>query len=1503
MTQPYHALAARQRPATIAGSGPGLRHYGVLLFAALGLTLGAHGQQRPAPAFFRVDAAARAAAIASPLVTDLTRASALTLDEPGLRAALATAPPEAQAGAAPLVLALPLPDGTSGRFALREAPLMEAPLAARFPQIKTYAGVGLDDATASVRLALTPTGCHAQVLSRAGQAFLLEPVGPTDTRHYLSYAPQAARRPAGPAPACGSRASAAEQRASAARVAAWRGAGGPARATSTGAQLRTYRLALTCTPEYALTKGNTVAGVLAAEVATLNRVVGIMERELTVRLVLVANNDQLIFLSGTGPQPSPTLTDSDVIALMDENQQNVDRIIGDANYDLGQVVYNRPGGGGVSFIGALGVAGIKAKGVSNDDGDDVEVLCHELGHQLGADHTFNAVGSAGSTAWEPGAGTTIMSYSGRLSPANNIQYQAEMMYHTGSYEQMQARMSVRNCGTLTATGNAAPVVTVPASGKTLPLNTPFQLTATATDADNDALTYSWEEFDLGPAGDLAMPQVTGQTPPLFRVWLPAYSATRSFPRLAELVNNTAPLGERLPTVARTLSFRCTARDLHSGPVGPVGGVGQSALVNLSVSAAAGPFLVTAPNTAVSWTGGSTQTVTWAVANTTAAPVSCALVNLRLSLDGGLTYPLLLASGVANSGSATITVPNVASTTARVMVAAADNYFFDISNADFTLSPGPGPAISSFTPASGPAGTVVTLTGINLTGATAVAFNGTAASAFTVVSATSLRATVAAGTTSGLITVSTPLGRGVSATPFLVGSLPTIASFTPASGPVSTTVLVSGTNLLGTTQVTLNGADVPTFFVNSATRLTLLVPGNASTGRLVVTTPLGTATSATDFTVPLLPVIDSFTPNGGPIGTVVTLTGANLTGATRVTLNGVSVPGFTVNSAIRITATVPVGATTGLLAVFTPLGVGVTANDFTVIPTPVLATLSSSAGVVTTVLRVTGIALSGATAVTFTNGGGTATPAAAGFVVGGSTGITDVRVPAGLAAGAYTLTVTTPGGTSNGLPFTVLPHTAGPAPVISSFTPASGAMGARLTLTGTGLSATTQVIFSGSSANVVNNGFAANAAGTQLTGIIVPAGAATGPLRVATPNGTSPASSLPFTVCPLPVALARNVTVTLNANGTATLAATAVNNGSTASCGPAPAAFLSVSPNTFTTADIRPPAVASALRFTGSGQYVNVDYGTTVPVGNSNYTIEAWVKPTAMGGYGIIGWGSPGAPNLVNALRLTATGLLNYWWANDLEVRTASLVGAWHHVAATYDGTTRTIYLDGVAVGSDTPRGHNVPNVGNLRIGSTNFGEYFPGSIDEVRVWNVARTAAQLHATKGVGLPGGTAGLVAYYRFSEGNGLTAADGTGTAANLGTLTGGPTWSTDAPPVVNGIPVTLTLTDADGNTSTAPAVVTVVVATATATKAPNADWAPAVYPNPAHAAFAVRVPAVAGAATVRATLVNALGQTVRQQTAALPAAGTTLAVETGGLAAGVYTLRLQAGPVTVAKPVVLQ
>ena len=179
---------------------------------------------------------------------------------------------------------------------------------------------------------------------------------------------------------------------------------------------------------------------------------------------------------------------------------------------------------------------------------------------------------------------------------------------------------------------------------------------------------------------------------------------------------------------------------------------------------------------------------------------------------------------------------------------------------------------------------------------------------------------------------------------------------------------------------------------------------------------------------------------------------------------------------------------------------------------------------------------------------------------------------------------------------------------------------------------------------------------------------------------------------------------------------------------------------------------ASLYFDGSNDYVAVSSASNIPIGNSLYTIEAWIKPTAAGAKGIIGWGPWGSGNQTNAFRLNGSQLVNYWWGNDLNADPSPinlLDGNWHHVAATFDGTTRKIYVDGILKASDTPSGHNVPNANNLRIGSTNNGEYFTGGLDEIRVWNIARTQCELQNNMNCEINSPLLGLVANYHFNQG----------------------------------------------------------------------------------------------------------------------------------------------------------
>lgn len=580
-----------------------------------------------------------------------------------------------------VVVSLPLPDGEFGRFAVFESPIMEAGLAAKFPQIKTYRGQGIDDPLATARFDRTPAGFHAMILSPAGSVYI-DPYGRGDSNHYISYWAQDARR-SGPAFSCGVTGHNASPDVAKYRASKTWAANAVVPSGVSGTTLRTYRAAVAATGEYTAFHGGTVPLGQAAIVTAMNRVNGVYEMEVAIRMVLVANNDQIVYTNAiTDPY-----TNDDGPTMLGENQTNLDAVIGSASYDIGHVFST--GGGGVATLQSPCNNGSKARGVTglgSPIGDPfwIDFVAHEMGHQWGGNHTFNgddgncAGGNRnGSTAYEPGSGTTIQAYAG-ICGTQNLQPGSDPYFHGISLDEIIAYSTVgngNNCAVPTPTGNNPPTVDAGAAF-TVPLATPFELCGSATDPEVDPLTYGWEQFDLGPAGAPGSP--VGNAP-IFRSFNPTASACRTFPRMSDLAAGTAVIGELLPTYARTMNFRLTARDNRSGG----GGVNDDATV-VTISAAAGPFQVTAPNTAVSLAQGSATTVTWDVAATDQAPINCATADIFLSTDGGLSYPTTLAAGVANSGSQSVTLPNLAVFSARVQVRCASSIFFDISDVDFGI---------------------------------------------------------------------------------------------------------------------------------------------------------------------------------------------------------------------------------------------------------------------------------------------------------------------------------------------------------------------------------------------------------------------------------------------------------------------------------------------------------------------------------------------------------------------------------------------------------------------------------------------------------------------------------------------------------------------------------------------------------------------------------------------------------------------------------------------------
>ena len=585
------------------------------------------------------------------------------------------------------VLNLPMPDGTFARFRVWESSVLAPELAATNTGIKSFTGQGIDDPTAILKLDWTQFGLNAMILSSVTGAVFIDPYDQQTTTNYIAYykkdhqkkeafsemgpliRPQALNRPAA-------------DNVLAAGI-------------CIGTQLRTYRLAIACTHEYAIAATGlatpTVADALAKIAITTNRVNGIYERELAISLVLVASESKVIFTKALG---DPFTGNNNGNTLIDESQQVIDDSIGSANYDIGHTFST--GGGGLASLGVVCVNGFKASGITGlsnpvGDGYDIDYVAHEIGHQFGANHTFNSssgfCGGNGSlsTNAEPGSGSTIMAYAGICS-SDDLQSRSDAQFHAISFNEIinyAMNNAGNNCAVVSNTGNNAPVVNA-GFDYVIPKSTPFNLSGTASDANGDVLTFSWEQIDVGgpfaswnsPAGDA----------PLFRSFVPKSTPVRFFPKISDVINNVTTKGEILPAYGRTMNFRLTARDNRAGG----GGVCFDE-TDITVNATAGPFLVTYPNTSgITWLVNDFKTITWDPSGTTLAPISCNNVAVELSTDGGNTYPVTILASTPNDGSQEIQVPNNVTATARIRISAVGNIFYDISNANFSIQNSPAP---------------------------------------------------------------------------------------------------------------------------------------------------------------------------------------------------------------------------------------------------------------------------------------------------------------------------------------------------------------------------------------------------------------------------------------------------------------------------------------------------------------------------------------------------------------------------------------------------------------------------------------------------------------------------------------------------------------------------------------------------------------------------------------------------------------------------------------------
>lgn len=588
------------------------------------------------------------------------------------------------------IITIPNAAGNLEQFEMYEASNFEPALQKQFPEIRAFSGRGITDKYATVKLSISPQGVQTMIFRSGNANEFIEPY----SQDHKVYSVYNSHRDKGQLPwTCST-----EDKQINVGINSTLNPELMATGSSSGT-LKTMRLAQSCNAEYSNYFGATssaqVGLVLAAFNATLTRCNGVYEKDLALHLNLIANTTAVIYYN-----PSSDPYSTNISSWNNQLQSTLTANIGEANYDIGHMFGASGGGGNAGCIGCVCVDGSKGRGITSPidgipqgDNFDIDYVAHEVGHQLGANHTFSMSSEGTGVNKEVGSGITVMGYAGITS--YDVAPHSIDIFHQASIAQIQVNLATKSCPiTVVMTANHAPVVAA-VSNYTIPISTPFALTATATDAENDPLTYNWEQNDnttTTGSGSVASP--TKATGPNWLSFPSTVSGIRTFPRLSTILsglNVTGPLPggdavaniEALSSVSRTLNFRVTVRDNNPYVAGST--IGQTAFTDavVTVTNTSGPFSVTSPNTNITWPAGGSATVTWNVNNTTAAPVSCATVNILISNDGGNTFSMLLA-GTANDGSELVTVSNTPGNTNRIKVEAVGNIFFDISNTNFTI---------------------------------------------------------------------------------------------------------------------------------------------------------------------------------------------------------------------------------------------------------------------------------------------------------------------------------------------------------------------------------------------------------------------------------------------------------------------------------------------------------------------------------------------------------------------------------------------------------------------------------------------------------------------------------------------------------------------------------------------------------------------------------------------------------------------------------------------------
>ncbi|WP_312299745.1 reprolysin-like metallopeptidase [Chryseobacterium sp.] len=582
-----------------------------------------------------------------------------------------------------VIISLPTANGSLEKFRVWEFSNMAPELQARYPEIRSYVGTALEDPTVYLRFSLSPVG-FSSMITRSGISEFIEPY--TEDRTVYAVFDSNARRGQDKEPfECGTKDEIEKNVAGK----------NSNTANKKTAGFNVFRMALSCTGEYAqyhLTATNTPATatdaqkkavILAAMNASLTRMNSVFEKDLSLHFNLIANNDVIIFLNPAS-DPYTSFSNNSARTVISANIPATD-------YDMGHLLDKR-NANGVANLGVICNNTYKAGGYTScnfPEGDsfDIDYVAHEMGHQLGANHTFSYyLDGSGTSEVEPGSGTTIMAYTGILGGNYDVQFNSNDYYHTFNVTEIKNKINSITCGVNTPFADPAPDISAGAD-YTIPISTPYILKGIVNDANSAPYTYTWEQMNAAGDAETDTNCITYPTKPAgpnFRSKAPSSNPTRYMPDFNKVLAGVlSTRWESVSSVARNMNFTFTARS--NNPLAPQ--TSKDEMI-VTVNAGAGPFEVTAPIFGQSLNSGATANITWNVANTNQAPVNTASVNIKLSTDGGQTFTTI-AANTPNDGSEQITIPSGStSANAFIMIEAVGNIYYAVSPSfviDYTVT--------------------------------------------------------------------------------------------------------------------------------------------------------------------------------------------------------------------------------------------------------------------------------------------------------------------------------------------------------------------------------------------------------------------------------------------------------------------------------------------------------------------------------------------------------------------------------------------------------------------------------------------------------------------------------------------------------------------------------------------------------------------------------------------------------------------------------------------------